>query len=169
MKIRSIAALATLLLAAAGLGACGSTSSSPGSTSTVPPTAAAAASPSPSAPVAAATTPVVATATAMVAGKPATILTDAQGMTLYYRTSDTATSVCSAGCASAWPPLLLPQGGAGSASTLPGMLATISDANGRQVTYNGHPLYRFASDTAPGSTNGQGIGGVWFVATTALP
>ena len=25
------------------------------------------------------------------------------------------------------------------------------------------PLYRFAGDAAPGDTNGQGSGGVWFV------
>ena len=47
------------------------------------------------------------TATATIKGTSETILTNAQGMTLYYRTSDTATSVCSGGCASAWPPLLV--------------------------------------------------------------
>jgi predicted lipoprotein with Yx(FWY)xxD motif len=167
MKIRSIAVLA--LLAAVGLAACGSSTSSPGSTSTAPPTVAAASpSPSPSAPPAATTTPVVTTATAMVAGKATTILTDPQGMTLYYRTSDTPTNVCTAGCAAAWPPVLLPQGAPGSATPLPGTLATINDANGVQVTYNGHPLYRFASDSGPGSTKGNGILGVWFVVTPGL-
>lgn len=104
----------------------------------------------------------------MVGGKSVTILTDTQGLTLYYRTSDTATSVCSGGCAGAWPPVLLPQGTPGSSTSLPGTLATMTDANGRQVTYNGHPLYRFASDSGPGSTQGDGVGGVWFVATPSL-
>jgi predicted lipoprotein with Yx(FWY)xxD motif len=169
MKIRSTAVLATLLLAPSGLGACGSTT--PSSTATSTPTAASAApaaSPSPSAPAVAAATPVLTTVTAMVAGKSLTVLTDTQGLTLYYRSSDTATSVCSAGCAGAWPPLLLSQGTPGSSSPVPGTLATIADANGRQVTYNGHPLYRFASDRGPGSTKGDGVGGVWFVATLGL-
>src|ERR1700686_4911341 len=46
------------------------------------------------------------TATLTVSGKSVTALTNAQGMTLYYRTSDTASSVCSGGCAGAWPPVL---------------------------------------------------------------
>jgi predicted lipoprotein with Yx(FWY)xxD motif len=168
LKTRSIATLATLL-AAALLAACGSTSSSPGSTSTAAPTASVASpSPRPSTPQAAATTPVVATAIAMVAGNSATILTDTQGLTLYSRTSDSATNVCSGGCAGAWPPLLLPQGEPGSGTALPGTLAISSNINGRQVTYNGHPLYRFASDGGPGSTKGNGLLGVWFVATPGL-
>jgi secreted repeat protein with Y-X4-D motif len=40
--------------------------------------------------------------------------------------------------------------------------------NGQQVEYNGHPLYNYSGDTAPGQTNGEGIGGMWFVATTTL-
>jgi predicted lipoprotein with Yx(FWY)xxD motif len=172
MKIRSTAILATLLLAPAGLGACGSTTPSSTATSTPTSTAppvASAASPSPSAPAAAATTPVLTAATAMVGGKSLTVLTDTQGLTLYYRSSDTPTNVCSAGCAGAWPPLLLSQGTPGSSSPVPGTLATIADANGRQVTYNAHPLYRFASDSGPGSTKGDGVLGVWFVATLGLP
>jgi predicted lipoprotein with Yx(FWY)xxD motif len=166
MKMSSFAILATLMLAPAGLAACGSSSSS-GSTSTAPPAAAPAPSPSPSLPAAAGSA-VVATAAATVGGKSETILTDAQGLTLYYRTSDTATNVCAAGCASAWPPVLLPQGTPTSSSPLTGTLATLSDANGRQVTYNGHPLYRFANDSGPGSAKGDGIAGVWFAATPGL-
>src|SRR5690348_2708926 len=45
------------------------------------------------------------TATISVDGKSETVLTNAQGLTLYYRTSDTPSSVCSGGCASAWPPV----------------------------------------------------------------
>jgi len=30
------------------------------------------------------------------------------------------------------------------------------------VTYDGHPLYYFKADSAPGDTKGQGVGGVWF-------
>src|SRR6266481_5066428 len=51
--------------------------------------------------------PLIQTATATVKGTSETILTNAQGMTLYYRTTDMPpTMVCSGGCASVWPPLL---------------------------------------------------------------
>lgn len=112
---------------------------------------------------------VVQTANATIDGKSETILTDAKGMALYYRTSDTATSVCSGGCAQAWPPLLFSGSGAPTSSTtLPGTLSVINNTNGAQVAYQGHPLYTFASDSAAGQATGQGKGGVWFVATTTL-
>src|SRR6266576_2779092 len=56
----------------------------------------------------------------------------------------------------------------GSANALPGTLSVVADANGQQVEYNGHLLYRFSGDTAPGQTHGEGIKGIWFVATTTL-
>ncbi len=110
------------------------------------------------------------TATATVKGASKTILTNAQGMTLYYRTSDNPPSVvCSGGCAGAWPPLLFTGSGTPTSSTqLPGKLTVVVDANGNQAEYNGHPLYTFASDTAPGQTNGEGVGGIWFVVTPDL-
>src|SRR5205823_1591042 len=110
------------------------------------------------------------TATATVSGKSETILTNAQGMTLYYRTSDAPpATVCSGGCASAWPPLIVSGSAAPtSAASLPGKLTSATDANGNQVEYNGHPLYTFSGDTAPGQTNGEGITGMWFVAAPNL-
>ena len=110
------------------------------------------------------------TATATVKGASTTILTNAQGLTLYYRTTDKPPStVCSGSCAGAWPPLLFNGSGAPTSSTqLSGKLTVVADANGNQVEYNGHPLYTFASDTAPGQTNGEGVGGIWFVATPNL-
>src|SRR5712692_9375653 len=51
---------------------------------------------------------VIKTATATVNGTSETILTNAQGLTFYYRTSDVLrSSVCSGGCAGAWPPLVV--------------------------------------------------------------
>ncbi len=110
------------------------------------------------------------TATATVSGKSETILTNAQGMTLYYRTSDASPArVCSGGCASAWPPLIVSGSAAPtSATSLPGKLTSATDANGNQVEYNGHPLYTFSGDTAPGQTTGNGTAGVWFVTTPDL-
>lgn len=111
----------------------------------------------------------VKTASAMVKGQSATILTNSQGMTLYYRTSDTASaSTCTGSCASAWPSLLT-SGSPVAASSLSGTLSSLHDTNGTQVTYNGHLLYTYSGDSKPGDTNGEGIGGVWFVATANLP
>lgn len=109
------------------------------------------------------------TATATIKGTSETILTNAQGRTLYYRTSDTATSVCSGGCASAWPPLLATGSSTPTSSaSLPGKLSVVTDANGSQVAYNGHPLYNFSGDTAAGQTTGEGVAGIWFVVPTSL-
>jgi predicted lipoprotein with Yx(FWY)xxD motif len=110
------------------------------------------------------------TATANVKGQSQMVLTDAQGRTLYYFTADSATqSACSGSCAQMWPPLLFTgSGGPSSSTSLPGQLSAQTDANGSQVEYNGHPLYTFSGDTAPGQTNGEGLFGMWFVATPNL-
>ena len=110
------------------------------------------------------------TATATVSGKSETILTNTQGMTLYYRTTDMPpTTVCSGGCASAWPPLLVSGSNTPTSTTsLPGKLSAQADANGAQVEYNGHPLYTYSGDTAPGQTTGEGVGGIWHVVTPSL-
>jgi predicted lipoprotein with Yx(FWY)xxD motif len=110
------------------------------------------------------------TATATVSGTSETILTNAQGLTLYYRTSDAPPStVCSGGCAGAWPPLVMSGSGAPtSAASLPGKLTIVADANGNQVEYNGHPLYTYSGDTGPGQTTGEGVGGVWHACTPSL-
>jgi predicted lipoprotein with Yx(FWY)xxD motif len=112
----------------------------------------------------------VQTATATVKGTSETILTNAQGMTLYYRTIDRPpTTVCSGGCASVWPPLLVSGSNTPTSTTsLPGKLSVQADANGTQVEYNGHPLYTFSGDTAPGQTTGEGFGGIWHVCTPSL-
>jgi predicted lipoprotein with Yx(FWY)xxD motif len=48
---------------------------------------------------------------------------------------------------------------------LPGRISTITRTDGtRQLTYNGHPLYTYIADTAPGQANGNNInlnGGLW--------
>jgi predicted lipoprotein with Yx(FWY)xxD motif len=148
------AAVASLFLMAA----CGGSSPSSSGSSSTP--AASAAAPSAAA--------VVKTATATVAGKSETILTDAKGMTLYYYTPDKGGKVtCTAGCATAWPPLMLPAGTTKPTGTgLTGTLGTVPGASGgMQVTYNAWPLYGWIKDKAPGDTTGQGVGGNWFVVT----
>ncbi len=108
------------------------------------------------------------TATATVSGKSETILTNAQGLTLYYRDGDTPTSSgCTGGCADTWPPLIV-TGTPTSSTSLPGRLTAQQSGNGNQVAYNGHLLYTYTVDSAPGQTNGEGAGGIWHVATPNL-
>ena len=162
-----VAAILVMLLVSAcgGSTTTGSNSTSTGTQST-PTTSTQAATPTTSTTSSA----VIKTATATVNGKSETILTNAQGMTLYYFTPDKATTAaCTGGCASTWPPLLFSGSGSPtSATTLSGTLTAVSNTNGNQVSYNSHFLYTFSGDTAPGQTNGEGIAGKWFVATTSL-
>jgi predicted lipoprotein with Yx(FWY)xxD motif len=173
----SLLALITLVL----LAACGNTTTT-GSTATPAATSNSSSSTSTSSrygkgygsgsttPTASSSGQLIQTAMATVNGKSETILTNAQGMTLYYRTTDRPpTTVCSGGCASAWPPLLVSGSTTlASATSLPGKLSVQTDANGNQVEYNGHPLYTYSGDTGPGQTTGEGVGGVWHVVTPTL-
>lgn len=96
------------------------------------------------------------------------VLVDTKGMTLYYlKTETSGTIMCTGGCATAWPPLLLPSGVA-SATAGSGVdaskLGTITRPDGGiQVTYDGKPLYLFASDTSAGQATGQGVAGFFVV------
>ena len=89
-----------------------------------------------------------------------TVLTDSKGFTLYWFAQDTTTSSnCNGGCASAWPPLIgTPVAAAGV--SLPGRLGTIKRSDGSlQATYDGHPLYTFASDSGPHMLSGNSVPG----------
>jgi predicted lipoprotein with Yx(FWY)xxD motif len=100
------------------------------------------------------------------------VLVDGKGQTLYVFSRDhhSGHSTCTSECEVQWPPLLL-SGGAtkpiasgGAKTSLLGTTRLANDA--LQVTYNGWPLYRFALDTTPGSTAGEGLnnlGGRWYV------
>lgn len=165
-RSRTVFILAMSLALALVIAACG-TSTTTSSSSTTPTATASSSNTTPTATTATTSGLALKTATLTVAGKSLTVLTDPKGMTLYYRTTDTATNVCTGGCATAWPPLIsttLPT----ASTTVPGTFTLKTNANGSQVAYNGHLLYTFASDTAPGQANGQGIAKIWFVATTDL-
>jgi predicted lipoprotein with Yx(FWY)xxD motif len=99
-----------------------------------------------------------------------TFLTTAEGRTLYYFTPEHDSQIaCIGACVQTWIPYKSPSGLLTTNVTLPGTLTTIPRPDsGRQVTYSDWPLYTFSGDTAAGDTNGQGILGQWFVATTAL-
>jgi predicted lipoprotein with Yx(FWY)xxD motif len=100
-----------------------------------------------------------------------TVLADSRGFTVYEFTKDHGTtSACTGACAVAWPPVTgTPRPAAGM--TLPGMLGTITRPGGvRQATFDGHPLYTFKGDTAPGDVKGNGLtafGGKWYAITVA--
>ena len=91
-----------------------------------------------------------------------------EGRTLYLFEKDTGKrSQCSGACAQAWPPLTTRGKPAAKGSAKASLLSTSARSGGpKQVTYDGHPLYRFAPDTAAGQTKGQGVdgfGALWWV------
>ena len=155
--LRMLLAVLAVAAAAAVLAACSSSgsSSASGSTST---------STSTSSPVA--TTAGSTLKTATIGG--ATVLTNAQGFTLYSFAPDTpAKSNCNGTCAQNWPPVTGPVTAAG----VTGTFGTIKRSDGSvQATFDGHPLYTFVGDTAPGQAKGNGLnasGGLWHEVTTA--
>jgi predicted lipoprotein with Yx(FWY)xxD motif len=92
-----------------------------------------------------------------------TVLTNAKGFTLYSFAPDTpATSKCYGSCAAYWPPVT---GTPAASSTLPGRVGTLKRTDGsEQLTYNGHPLYTYVGDSAPGQARGNNLnlnGGLW--------
>ncbi|HZC04561.1 MAG TPA: hypothetical protein VE338_02900 [Ktedonobacterales bacterium] len=167
-RFSALATLATLALAATlGLAACGSAGGGyggyGGSGAT---TGSSTASGSVNLQCASGAT--VCTKTLTVSGKSQTALADAKGMTLYYFTPDSATTVaCTGSCAQTWPPVTASSGSV-MGTGLSGALTTVNDANGNQVEYNGHPLYTYSGDVSQSDAKGEGILGKWFVATKSL-
>ena len=98
------------------------------------------------------------------------VVADGSGRTLYLFEKDTATrSACSGTCAVYWPPLLAGGGAVVVKGVQRSLLGTIRRPDGtRQVSYAGHPLYRFSGDTGRGQTNGEGLhdfGAGWYALT----
>ena len=93
------------------------------------------------------------------------VLTDAAGRTLYSFAPDSPNkSVCYGSCAAYWPPVTgAPTAGPG----ITGKIGTIKRTDGTtQLTYDGHPLYTYIGDSAPGQDKGNNInlnGGLWLV------
>ena len=130
-------AATAVALAACGSAAASSPSSSSSSSSSSSPAAAAANS----------------LKTAKIGG--ATVLSSAKGFTLYSFAPDTpTTSKCNGACAANWPPVKGPV----TATGVTGTFGTIKRSDGSaQATFDGHPLYTFTGDTAPGQANGNGL------------
>ncbi len=158
-KIWAAAGLAALALA---VSACGSSSSSSSAASTP---AAGASSPAASAPASSASANTVLSTT--INGTQ--VLTNSKGLTLYWFVPDTSTkSNCNGSCATYWPPV---KGPVTAGSGVTGTLGTITRSDGStQATYDGHPLYTYVGDTAPGQAKGNGLnlsGGVWHEMTVS--
>jgi predicted lipoprotein with Yx(FWY)xxD motif len=108
-----------------------------------------------------------------------TIIVNARGLTLYYYVADSGgTSTCvndpTYHCSKVWPPLLTsgdPTAGKGAKQSLLGTITR--EDGGVQVTYAGHPLYRYARnagappDRKPGDVFGQGFSSSWWVLSPA--
>ena len=100
------------------------------------------------------------------------IVVDGKGRTLYLFEKDkNRRSACYGQCATYWPPLLTHTKPVARAGAKQSLLGTTRRANGsQQVTYGGHPLYRFALDRKPGQIKGEGLqdfGGGWDVVSPA--
>jgi len=154
-RLRILLAVPAVAATAAVLAACSSSGTSSasggsGSTSTSTPAAATAGS----------------LKTTTIGG--ATVLTSSKGFTLYSFAPDTSTkSNCNGTCAQNWPPVK----GPATASGVTGTFGTIKRSDGSvQATFDGHPLYTFVGDTAPGQAKGNGLnaaGGLWHEITTS--
>jgi predicted lipoprotein with Yx(FWY)xxD motif len=100
------------------------------------------------------------------------VLANANGYTVYWLAKDhrgSAHPACAGRCLLAWFPVT-GQPAAAKGVTLDAKLGCITRAGGTmQATYNGHPLYTFGSDSAPGMTNGNGSGGVWHAIREKAP
>jgi predicted lipoprotein with Yx(FWY)xxD motif len=100
------------------------------------------------------------------------VLVDARGRTLYLFTRDgTGASRCDGACARAWPPYVVAGGGRAGAGGHTSLIGIIRRKEGsRQLTYNGHPLYYYVGDRAPGDILCQDVeeyGGHWWVVSPA--
>ncbi|CCH17028.1 hypothetical protein [Micromonospora lupini] len=108
--------------------------------------------------------------TAGKAGKLDPVVVNGAGLTLYRFDKDSnkpPVSNCDGDCAATWPPVTVaPAGKVFVAGVKAADVGTIPRPDGtRQVAIGGWPVYRFAKDTKPGDTNGQGVGTTWFGVT----
>jgi predicted lipoprotein with Yx(FWY)xxD motif len=107
------------------------------------------------------------------------ILVTASGLTLYYWTQDLGKkSTCvndpTYHCSKWWPPLLTTGAPVATAGAMKSLLGTTKRADGKtQVTYAGHPVYRFVGVGSPppdkkaGDVNGQGFISQWWALSPA--
>jgi predicted lipoprotein with Yx(FWY)xxD motif len=180
---RALGLAAVVLSGTIALAACGddddsgsaATTAAAGSTAAAATTAAAASTTeAPATTAAAATTAAPVEDASLAAADNATIgqeiLVDSAGMTVYLFVPDgtSTTSAVPDGIKAAWPAVTVtgdPVAGPGLDAALLTVAAQPDGA--QQLAYNGHLLYTFANDAAPGDANGQALGDVWYVLSPA--
>ena len=157
--MRNIWGAAGLAAMALVVAACGSSGSSSASSS------------SPAAPASSAAPPTSASSSALMTAtiNGTKVVTNSRGFTLYWFVPDTSTtSKCTGSCATYWPPV---KGPATAGAGVTGTLGTITRSDGtKQATYDGHPLYTYVGDTAPGQAKGNALnlsGGLWYEMTVS--
>ena len=91
-----------------------------------------------------------------------TILVTSAGRTLYLDVGDKPPKfACNGGCISAWPILATSGKPKASGAAKQSLLGTVKHGKVTQVTYAGHPLYTFASDSSASPTSGEGVNGFY--------
>jgi predicted lipoprotein with Yx(FWY)xxD motif len=95
------------------------------------------------------------------------VVSDSRGYVLYLFLGDKGKhSSCYGSCAAYWPAFVTKGKPTAIAGARAGLLGTSKRTDGElQVTYAGHPLYRFALDHKAGQTKGEGLddfGGHWY-------
>ena len=153
------------------LAACSSSSkSSTSKTTTTPAPVVSTTSSSPSTSTPSTSVAAHATLAVVTNSKLGKIIVAASGKTVYlYMPDETSTtSTVPAALKSAWPAVTASGTSTVDASLDKTKLAVDPQPDGtKQVAYNGHLLYTFQGDAAPGSASGERLGGIWFVLSPA--
>jgi predicted lipoprotein with Yx(FWY)xxD motif len=93
-----------------------------------------------------------------------TILVNSSGKTLYLDVGDKPPHfACTGACLGAWPPLATSGKPMAMGKAVASKLGTVKNGKVTQVTYSGHPLYTFQSDTSADPTSGEGVNGFYVV------
>lgn len=89
------------------------------------------------------------------------VLVDSRAVALYSADQEAGGKIlCTSSCTAIWLPLTLPAGTAGptAADGLMHKVGVVERPDGgRQVTFAGKPVYRFAEDGKPGEVSGSGV------------
>lgn len=98
------------------------------------------------------------------------VLTDSKGMTLYFTDQEADGTIrCVEGCLSIWSPVMMDSAPSGVAD---GLGVTDRESSGKQLTFEGKPLYTFRLDPGAGEVTGHNVeddfSGIHFVWRAAI-
>ncbi|EPD66843.1 SCO0930 family lipoprotein [Streptomyces sp. HGB0020] len=95
------------------------------------------------------------------------IVVDKNGMTVYRFLKDVAwpdpISNCTGSCLEKWPAVAPVKADDTKGVEKKGLMGFTRPDGVKQMTVDCWPAYTFSGDKAPGDTNGQGVGGTWYV------